>query len=308
MTRPAAGRGPARRARPGPRQRAAADPVAVGDLAARLRDVQRALRPRLVHAVRRSRTWSQSTHATLDPQRVARVSRRRGRRPGGRCPIWAVVTADVDGQLTVLAQPRATRARWPRRRRPSAGGWCTAARTSPAPTCATTRGCQARARRAVPPSASCCAAASRPSARWSASTGRASDGRAGAARRACAKPAACWEPAALALENALLLHARRGAVGDRRPHAALQFALPEPVAAARDQARGAHQPRAVAAVHRPRRVQGGQRHVRAPVWQPRAGRGGRRDSRQRARDRRRRALRRRRVRRGPAGDRRATAP
>ena len=102
MTRPATGRAPARRARPGPRQRAAADPVAVGDLARRLHDAQRALRPRLVtrsalaHIV-------QSTHATLDPRRVAEflVSWAPTWWP---VSIWAVVTTDVDGQLAVLAQ------------------------------------------------------------------------------------------------------------------------------------------------------------------------------------------------------------
>jgi len=102
MTRPATGRAPARRARPGPRQRAAAVPVAVGDLARRLHDAQRALRPRLVtrsalaHIV-------QSTHATLDPRRVAEflVSWAPTWWP---VSIWAVVTTDVDGQLAVLAQ------------------------------------------------------------------------------------------------------------------------------------------------------------------------------------------------------------
>jgi len=101
MTRPATGRAPARRARPGPRQRAAADPVAVGDLARRLHDAQRALRPRLVtrsalaHIV-------QSTHATLDPRRVAEflVSWAPTWWP---VSIWAVVTTDVNGQLAVLA-------------------------------------------------------------------------------------------------------------------------------------------------------------------------------------------------------------
>jgi len=91
MTRPVAGRAPARRGRPGAR---------TPDLAARLRECQRTIRPRL-------RTRSalahvlQSTHATLDPRRVAEflVSWAPTWWP---VPVWAVVT-DVDGQITVLA-------------------------------------------------------------------------------------------------------------------------------------------------------------------------------------------------------------
>jgi len=92
MTRPVAGRAPARRGRPGAR---------TPDLAARLRECQRTIRPRL-------RTRSalahvlQSTHATLDPRRVAEflVSWAPTWWP---VPVWAVVTADVDGQIAVLA-------------------------------------------------------------------------------------------------------------------------------------------------------------------------------------------------------------
>ena len=91
MTRPVAGRAPARRGRPGAR---------TPDLAARLRECQRTIRPRLrtrsalVHVL-------QATHATLDPRRVAEflVSWAPTWWP---VPVWAVVT-DVDGQITVLA-------------------------------------------------------------------------------------------------------------------------------------------------------------------------------------------------------------
>ena len=91
MTRPVAGRAPDRRGRPGAR---------TPDLAARLRECQRTIRPRL-------RTRSalahvlQATHATLDPRRVAEflVSWAPTWWP---VPVWAVVT-DVDGQITVLA-------------------------------------------------------------------------------------------------------------------------------------------------------------------------------------------------------------
>ena len=65
---------------------------------------------------------------------------------------------------------------------------------------------------------------------------------------------------------------RRGAVGHRRPDAALQLALPDAGAAAGNQARVAQRPAAVAAVHGSRRVQGDQRHARASRRQPRAGR------------------------------------
>ena len=107
-----------------------------------------------------------------------------------------------------------------------------AARPAPRPARAGDRagGCRRRRSR--------CAAASRPSARWSASI--AARRRAEPQlrrRRARGAGRALLEPAALALDNALLLRAGRGAVGHRRPDAALQLAVPEPVAAARDQAR-----------------------------------------------------------------------
>ena len=81
--------------------------------------------------------------------------------------------------------------------------------------------------------------------------------------------------------------AGRGAVGHRRPDAAVQLALPVAGPAPRDEARLAKRPAAVAAVHRPRRVQDGQRQPRPSVRQPRAGGGRGGHSRQRARDRRR---------------------
>ena len=93
---------------------------------------------------------------------------------------------------------------------------------------------------------------------------------------------------------------RRGAVGHRRPDAALQLPLPESGAAPRGEARLAQRPAAVAAVHRPRRLQARQRLVRPPGGESGPGRGRGRDSRLGARDRRRRPLRRRRVRDRPA--------
>jgi diguanylate cyclase (GGDEF)-like protein len=93
MTRPVAGRAPARRGRPGARQ---------ADLATRLRECQRTLRPRLITRSALAHVL-QSTHATLDPRRVADflVSWAPTWWP---VPIWAVVTADVDGQIAVLGE------------------------------------------------------------------------------------------------------------------------------------------------------------------------------------------------------------
>ena len=93
MTRPAIGRAPARRARPGAR---------TADLATRLRDCQRTIRPRLVARSALTHVL-QSTHATLDPRRVAEflVSWAPTWLP---VPVWAVVTADVEGQIAVLGQ------------------------------------------------------------------------------------------------------------------------------------------------------------------------------------------------------------
>ena len=72
---------------------------------------------------------------------------------------------------------------------------------------------------------------------------------------------------------------RRGAVGDRRPHPALQLAVPERRAAQGNQARDAQRLAAVAALHRSRRVQAHQRRARPPARQPGAHRGGRRHPR-----------------------------
>src|SRR3954454_10473485 len=90
--------------------------------------------------------------------------------------------------------------------------------------------------------------------------------------------------------------ARRGALGDRRPHAAIQLALSLAGPPPRDQACVAQWTSAVAPVHRPRRLQGHQRQPRAPVRQPRARGGRERHPPECARDRRGRAVRRRRVR------------
>ena len=92
MTRPVAGRAPARRGRPGAR---------TPDLAVRLRECQRTMRPRLTTRSALAHVL-QSTHATLDPRRVAEflVSWAPTWWP---VPVWAVVTADVDGQIALLA-------------------------------------------------------------------------------------------------------------------------------------------------------------------------------------------------------------
>jgi diguanylate cyclase (GGDEF)-like protein len=90
MTRPVAGRAPARRGRP----------ARTADLAARLRECQRTMRPRLMTRSALAHVL-QATHATLDPRRVAEflVSWAPTVWP---VPVWAVVTADLDGQLTLL--------------------------------------------------------------------------------------------------------------------------------------------------------------------------------------------------------------
>ena len=123
MTRPARRASASAPGTPGPRQRDAADPVAAGDLAAT--SARRAAGPPAaprdaVDALARHR--AQSTHATLDPQRVAEFLVVVGADLAARRPCWAVVTADVDGQLAVLAEPRAAPRRWRRRSRPSAAG------------------------------------------------------------------------------------------------------------------------------------------------------------------------------------------
>ena len=80
----------------------------------------------------------------------------------------------------------------------------------------------------------------------------------------------------------------RGAVGDRRPDAALQLALPQPGAPPGVEARLAQRAAAVAAVSRPRRVQAGQRQPRPSGGQQGARRGGGDHPRQRPRNRHRR--------------------
>jgi diguanylate cyclase (GGDEF)-like protein len=91
MTRPVVGPAPARRGRSG---------AQTPDLAARLREAQRTVRPRLLTRSALAHVL-QSTHATLDPRRVADflVSWAPTWWP---VPVWAVVTADGDGQIAVL--------------------------------------------------------------------------------------------------------------------------------------------------------------------------------------------------------------
>jgi diguanylate cyclase (GGDEF)-like protein len=99
MTPPAAGRGREARATPRADAEPGPDPT---DLAARLHDWQRMIRRRL--ATRRALAHVLlATHATLDPQRVADflVSWAPGWWP---LSIWAVVTSDGDGQISVLSE------------------------------------------------------------------------------------------------------------------------------------------------------------------------------------------------------------
>src|SRR5947199_38382 len=84
-------------------------------------------------------------------------------------------------------------------------------------------------------------------------------------------PTPCWAVVCADLSGQLSVLA---ALGHRRPDAPLQLALSEPGAAARDQAGLAQRPAALAAVPRPRRLQGCQRHAWASVRQPCPRRGG----------------------------------
>ena len=99
MTPPAASRG--REARATPRADARPDPDS-GDLAVRLHDWQRMIRRRLATRSALAHVLL-ATHATLDPQRVADflVSWAPGWWP---LTIWAVVTSDGDGQVSVLSE------------------------------------------------------------------------------------------------------------------------------------------------------------------------------------------------------------
>ena len=82
------------------------------------------------------------------------------------------------------------------------------------------------------------------------------------------------EPGAYALPARAARRARRGAVGHRRPHAALQFPVPQRGAAQGNQALGPQRLAALAAVHRSGRLQADQRRARPPARQPGAHRGG----------------------------------
>ena len=102
MTRPASGRAAVRRARPATPVDVPANPERGADLAARLRERQRTVKPRLATRSALAHVL-QSTHASLDPQRIGQflVSWAPTWWP---VPTWAVVTSDTNGQLSVLAQ------------------------------------------------------------------------------------------------------------------------------------------------------------------------------------------------------------
>jgi diguanylate cyclase (GGDEF)-like protein len=99
MSPPAASRG--REARATPPADAVPSPESM-DLADRLHDWQRMIRRRLATRSALAHVLL-ATHATLDPQRVADflVSWAPGWWP---LSIWAVVTSDVDGQVSVLSE------------------------------------------------------------------------------------------------------------------------------------------------------------------------------------------------------------
>ena len=99
MTPPAASRGREARATPRADAEPGPDPA---DLAARLHDWQRMIRRRLATRSALAHVLL-ATHATLDPQRVADflVSWAPGWWP---LSIWAVVTSDGDGQVSVLSE------------------------------------------------------------------------------------------------------------------------------------------------------------------------------------------------------------
>ena len=127
-------------------------------------------------------------------------------------------------------------------------------------------------------------------------------------RRRWRRSSTALEPAAIALDNALRVQ-RAEALSVTDDLTQLYNSRYLNQVLRRETKRAlAQRPAAVAAVHRPRRVQGDQRHARPPVRQPGAGRGRRRHPRQRPRNRRRRAVRRRRVRADPARHRAAKAP
>ena len=272
------------------------------DLAARLRACQRALRSRverrdaLLDIVR-------AVNATLEPREDRRADRRARPRRGCRRRAGRSCRPTCRASSSVLAERGLTPDMGPARLRRRRAGSCSTARSSSPPICADDPrvhdapiGGGRRVSADVPRPPRRRAHRPRPRVRRRASRG--------CRRRCCAPFGVLLEPAAVALDNALLLkRAEALSVTDDLTQP-LQLALPEPGAAPRDQARVAQRPAAVAAVHRPRRLQGGQRHARPSVRQPRAGRGGGGHPRQRAGNRRRGAVRRRRVRAGPARHRR----
>lgn len=103
MTPPAVGRGPARRARLEQFPRSPVEAPGSGpDLVARLRASQRALRSRLTSRAALDDVVA-GTQATLDPADIAAFLATWARRwlP---VPGWAVAVTDPEGQLTVLAE------------------------------------------------------------------------------------------------------------------------------------------------------------------------------------------------------------
>ena len=113
----------------------------------------------------------------------------------------------------------------------------------------------ARARAATAPSSPCrCSAATRWSACWSASIPQRPRRPRRWAARCCWRSRRCSRPGHRPRQRAGAA-AGRGAVGHRRPDAAVEFPLPQPGAAPGDQAGHAQQTAAVDAVPRPGRLQ-----------------------------------------------------
>ena len=265
MTPPAAGRKSVRR---GPRTAArppAAKP-AVPDFPARLQEWQRAIRRRLTARTALADVVT-STNASLDPQRVGEflVSWAPTWWP---LPAWAIVIADGDGQLTVLAgrglsDGLVTTVQ-------AVAGWvmhsgevfaCGDMRHDhrlPGPSAAAgALGFPLRGR--TGPIGAMVGLDRKPSATDPVLSGRV---------------IAAWNgllaPAGLALENALLIErARALSVTDDLTRLYNSRYLNQ-VAPPRDQAGGADRQSVVAALHRSRRVQDGQRHATG-TW-PAAGR------------------------------------
>ena len=230
------------------------------DLARGCRVFQRALRSRverrdaLLEIVR-------AVNTTLEPAKIAELIVERAA-TWVPAPCWAVVSSDLSGQLSVLADRGLTPDMGPARLRDRDVGDAARRGVRHAPICGATRACRRRGgRRGRSRFRSAAAAAAIGALIASIATPSSREPRLAPSMLRAVR--VLLEPAAVALDNALLLkRAEALSVTDDLTQP-VQLALPEPGAAARNQARVAQRPAAVAAVPRPRRVQGGQRHATA---------------------------------------------